>query len=344
MSFSKLPPETLLNIADNLSTKDHLALSLTSKKLRGVIELLLYVDITVTVKPGTGDTRLDVLLDSLSSDKGRPNRVRRLTVAFTDLPTPQQLKIMNDIALKLPRLSIFNVDYDSLDPNITAGRARPVSPLPFAVPSFLKATTLSLVAGTPSSSLINVSWFGPIVRQATGDILVFTDFVQHHVNIRCLTLQAPFIPNLDAGILPNLEVLQAPLDVVLKLLPGRPIRRVSTVVRKGVEYPWKEVIDALSSIEVLSCVQTRRDQDGRMWLPEMIGWMKNLQVLHLSRGFRMVPAMLRYTKIRLFRPLRIPDAKVEQLFEMVPSLEAWKCFTWTCNPREEWLADWEESA
>lgn len=229
MSFSKFPPETLLNIAGNLSTEDHLALCLTSKKLRGVSELLLYIDIRVTVEPGTA--RLDTLLNSLSSDEGRANRARRLTVVFAHVPTPQELKTINDIAVKLPRLRIFNIEYDCNNPDTNAGVADPVSSLPSVIPSFLKTTTLPLTAGAPPSSLITVTWRSPIVQPGT-----FTNFVQHHANIRCLMLRAALIPDLDAGILPNLEVLQAPLEVVLRLLPGRPIRRVSTVARKKVNY------------------------------------------------------------------------------------------------------------
>ncbi|KAJ8695758.1 hypothetical protein PTI98_005687 [Pleurotus ostreatus] len=355
MSFSKFPPETLLNIAGNLSTEDHLALCLTSKKLRGVSELLLYVDIRVTVEPGTA--RLDTLLNNLSSDEGRANRARRLTVVFAHVPTPQELKTINDIAVKLPRLRIFNIEYDCDNPDTNAGVADPVSSLPSVIPSFLKTTTLPLTASAPPSSLINVTWRSPIVQQGT-----FTNFVQHHANIRCLMLRAALIPDLDAGILPNLEVLQAPLEVVLRLLPGRPIRRVSTVARKKVNYQWKKTKDALLSVEVFSCVQAWGDTEGHMWLPEMVGWMKNLQVLHLSYGIHVIPVVLRHTKIRFLRAFCVSDAKVEELFDSVPSLECVervirgslmrsyrnnrveKRFMWNSKPSEEWLANWEESA
>lgn len=296
MSFNNLPSETVLAIASFLPKADNSALARTSRRMCSVAEIQLYA--SVELQMGWSSYNLDKhplnhFLASLMAKKERCIYVQSVSISFDrDLLYRDQV-LLRALIEVLPCLRTFSFSCDrsiEFAGNIISSVPRRLRSHRARFESSLRASK-GIVPSRPCTAdeALTLSWS----NQFDFNGAFFVSFVSLHSNIRCLNLLQIYhnnLPRMDASVLPHLESLQAPIMVVLALLPGRMIQRVKTHFF-GIKDGWEdkktdacgeafnEDTPELENIKVFTCQRTWTTAVG--FLSFLIRKMKNLEVLDL---------------------------------------------------------------
>lgn len=215
----KLPPKILLHVAGYLTKpSDCLALSLTCRELQVIGEQQLYSNVTLRSKhDAAADNRVEMLYRCLTSFEPRCEWVRSLSVTLVHPPTPRDLERLTAIVRLLSCLDSLKLEYSSTTRNVKAIDLRPL----------LKVCSMS-----PKSSLRRFVWRNLVTPSET-----FVSFLRFHRGLQHLEFNFE-VPKIGIELLPNIEVLRAPIATVLQLLPGRQIRRVKTTISDNTSPVW----------------------------------------------------------------------------------------------------------
>ncbi|KAF4596906.1 hypothetical protein EYR38_008297 [Pleurotus pulmonarius] len=195
----------------------------------------------------------------------------------------------------------------------------------------------------------------------------FLAFLHFHHGLQHLEFSEDVlnVPDLGKGILPNLETLRAPIDVILRLLPGRDIKRIKTTVSEDMAPVWVHMPrTAFATVQVFS--STVRG-DAEELLESLVLQMSNLEFLEIEDENCISTSILRRTKIKFLRLRNLwGEFSARVVFNRVPALECIELqhtvelsvgvislrwcrdvekpyiISWDCNTKEEWLRDWRK--
>lgn len=266
----KTPPEVLLRIAGYLpKQRDCLALSLVSRKLRGVGEQSLYSNIVLRLQCNAAtDNLVELFYHAIQANKVRRDWVRSLSViALGRTFTSRERKLIHRIIRMLPRLLNFSFEYPAVD--------------------FVDGNPFNLrrcfsYSSPLASSLRTLTWLHAEIL----DESAFRTFLRYHTNIKYLAFDedAFDVPQMGSQVLPNLESLRAPIDAVLRILPKRRVQRIKTVINGNTPPDWKTMRDKhFESIRVFSPTIHRNDDAVAVGLLEsLIRRMVNLEFLDVQ--------------------------------------------------------------
>ncbi|KAF7424777.1 hypothetical protein PC9H_010088 [Pleurotus ostreatus] len=351
----KTPPEVLLRIAGYLpKQRDCLALSLVSRKLRGVGEKSLYANIVLRLKRDAAtDNLVELFHHAIQANKVRHDWVRSLSViALGRTFTSRERKLIHRIIRMLPRLLNFSFEYPAVD--------------------FVDGNPFNLrrcfsYSSPLASSLRTFTWLHAEIL----DESAFMTFLRYHTNIKYLAFDedAFDVPQMDSQVLPNLESLRAPIDAVLRMLPKRRVQRIKTVINRNTPPYWNTMREKhFESIRVFSPTIHRNDDAVALGLLEsLIRRMVNLEFLDVQDETVITPSTLKNTDIKFLRLRNLRNEfLIEWFFDELPSLQCIeiqfngkppmkrvserfygdgrrsRTILWECKPNEEWLHDWRD--
>ncbi|KAF4596805.1 hypothetical protein EYR40_007501 [Pleurotus pulmonarius] len=221
-AFLKLPPKVLLHVAGYLTKQsDCLALALTCRELQIVGEQELYSNVMLRLKHDVAaDNRMEMLYRCLTSFEPRCEWVRSFSVTLLRPPTSKELEGLAAIMRMLPCLDSFKFEFPSTD----SSNAKQID---------LRCRLIDSMS--PKSSLRRFIW----LNADTLDGQSLLSFLRFHRGLHHLEFNDYFeVPKIGIDILPNIEVLRAPIATVLRLLPGRQIRRVKTMINDKTSPKW----------------------------------------------------------------------------------------------------------
>lgn len=263
----KAPPEVLARIASYLPTQaDCLALSLTSRELQVAGETQLYRNVTFSLKDSSSDERrLEAFVRCLMTRQDRCSWVHCLSVTLANRSlTRMEHKILAIVVNILPSLRNFKYIGNSGNEDFafhTAIDFRPPRHPSQAETSLRKFTCLN----------------ANILDQEP-----FLGFLHFHHGLQHLELSEDVlnVPHLGKGILPYLETLRAPIDIILRLLPGRHIKRIKTTIRQDMVPVWAHTPRAaFDSVRVFS---SSICGDAEELLESLVLRMSNLEFLEME--------------------------------------------------------------
>lgn len=218
----KLPPKVLLQVAGYLTKQSNcLAMSLTCRELQIVGERQLYSDVMLRLKyDAAAENRVETLYRSLTSFEPRCEWIRSFSVSLLHPPTSRELEELTSIIRMLSCLDSFKFEYPSTD----SSNVKQID---------LRRRLIDSMS--PKSSLLRFIWLNP----DTLDEKSLISFLRFHPALHHLEFNDYFeVPKIGIDILPNIEVLRAPIATVLRLLPGRQIRRVKTTIDDETPPMW----------------------------------------------------------------------------------------------------------
>ncbi|KAF9487021.1 hypothetical protein BDN71DRAFT_1437159 [Pleurotus eryngii] len=372
--FSKLPPETALDIVKFMPTTDCLALSRTCRKLHTTLTPHLYANVKLKLKFSEDvEARdpLEMLYEGLVMNEERRPWVTALSI-HTYILLDWERDIIASLINLLPRLRTFKVVdarpaklsrafISSLHNTSQRGSRLPhgstnLRPSPLAPPALLN---LKWMGGYPSKEYIQRCM----------------DFIRPLSNLRVLQLDHDFwtLGQVDANILPNLESLAASTGVALEILPNRDIQRLKASTQRVGDLSRQIEACVFDTVKVLALQSGRCSQLTDIAL---IRSMPNLEVLDISYMATIYPSAFRGTKLKFLRVHQfISTSTIGLLFQEIETLQCverviksetkqaangdlvevvmspWGSRTyrdalgtrdteWTCGVGEEWLFDW----
>lgn len=272
-SIIQAPSQVLSRITRYLPTQaECLAFSLTSRELQVAGETQLYRNVVFNLNDSSSDERrLEAFVRCLMTRQDRCSWVHSLSVTLSNRSlTRMEHKILAIIINILPSLRSFKYIDDSDNDDSVYHTA-----IDFHPPRHPLQAETSLRQFT----CLNAN----ILDQEP-----FLAFLHFHHGLQHLEFSEDVlnVPQLGKGILPNLETLRAPIDVILRLLPGRNIKRIKTAISEDMAPVWIHMPrTAFADVQVFS--STVRG-DAEELLESLVLQMSNLEFLEIevcSQGF-----------------------------------------------------------
>ncbi|KAG9225237.1 hypothetical protein CCMSSC00406_0007068 [Pleurotus cornucopiae] len=351
-SIVQAPSEVLSSITRYLPTQaECLAFSLTSRELQVAGETQLYRNVVFNLNDSSSDERrLEAFVRCLMTRQDRCSWVHSLSVTLSNRSlTRMEHKIVAIIINILPSLRSFRyIDYSDNDDSVYH------TAIDFHPPRHPLQAETSLRQFT----CLNAN----ILDQEP-----FLAFLHFHHGLQHLEFSEDVlnVPQLGKGILPNLETLRAPIDVILRLLPGRNIKRIKTTISEDMAPVWIHMPrTAFADVQVFS--STVRG-DAEELLESLVLQMSNLEFLEIEDETCISTSILRCTKIKFLRLRNLwGEFSARVVFNRVPALECIELqhtvelsvgvislrwcrdvekpyiISWDCNTKEEWLRDWRK--
>ncbi|KDQ25111.1 hypothetical protein PLEOSDRAFT_1108015 [Pleurotus ostreatus PC15] len=347
----KAPPEVLSRIARYLPAQaDCLALSLTSRELQVAGETQFYRNVTFNLKDISSDERrLEAFVRCLMTRQDRCSWVQSLSVTLSNRSlTRMEHKILAIVINILPSLRSFKyIDY-------SANNSVYHTAIDFHPPRRPLQAETSLRQFT----CLNAN----ILDQEP-----FLAFLHFHHGLQHLEFSedALNVPHLGKGILPNLETLRAPVDVILRLLPGRHIKRIKTTISQDMAPIW--VHTPRAAFDTIRVFSSSVCGDAEELLESLVLRMSNLEFLEIEDETCISLSILRCTKIKFLRLRNLwGEFSARVVFNRVPVLECIELqhtvelsagvislrwcrdvekpyiVSWDCKVKEEWLRDWRK--
>ncbi|KAG9220305.1 hypothetical protein CCMSSC00406_0006370 [Pleurotus cornucopiae] len=338
--FSKLPPETALDIAKFMPTTDCLALSWTCRKLHTTLTPHLYANVKLKSKffeDAEARRPLEMLYEGLVMNEERRPWVTTLSV-HTFILLDWERDIIASLINMLPRLCTSKVVDErpakpsrafisSLHNTSQRGSRLPhgstnLRPSPLAPPA-----------------LLNLQWVG--VYPSKEYIQRCMDFIRPLSNLRVLQLDHDFstLGQVNANILPNLESLAASTGVALEILPNRNIQRLKASTQRAEDLSRQIEACVFDTVKVLALQSKRYSQFTDIAL---IRSMPNLELLDISE-IEALQCVERVIKSEAKQAANGDLVEVvvppwgSRIYRDAPGT---RDIEWTCDVGEEWLCDW----